>query len=91
MFKFVLDNTPVVRVCIEYIEPSYAKMSIDPRDWICVPEEHKSTLTHEFQQWLKENDYIVDYKASICDIEYSAIPTYVIYQHDYSYWEEEIV
>lgn len=89
MFKFVLDNTPVIRVCIERIEPGYAKMSIDPRDWICVPEEHKCNLVHEFQKWIKENDYEIDCAASIFSIEYSAIPTYVIYYPSDWEWEEE--
>ena len=91
MFKFTSENEKVIRVCINYLEPGYAKISIDPRDWTCIQEEHKSTLVHEFQKWIKEDGYVIDYEASICSIEYYAIPTYVIYQHDYSYWEEEIV
>lgn len=90
MFKFVLGNTPVIRACIEYLEPGYSRISIDPRDWTCVPDEDKTTLVHGFQQWLKENDYKIDYEASIRSLNYSAIPTYVIYHHDYSDWEEEV-
>lgn len=78
MFQFVLDcNTPVVRVCIKYIEPDYIQMSIDPRDWD-IPDEDKPTLVYEFQEWLKENDYRINYEASI-RLNYSAIPTYVVY------------
>jgi hypothetical protein len=91
MFKFTIDDTTAIRVCIDGIEPGYKAVSIDPRDWTCVPEEHKSTLVHEFQNYLENNDYKIDYEASIRSLNYSAIPRYVVYQYDYSDWEEEIV
>lgn len=80
MFNFTLDNPSEIRVSVSLYkeDPSYAQMSIDPRDWDQVDDEEKDILVHEFQQWLKEKGHRINYEASI-RLNYSPIPTYVVY------------